>query len=204
MDPVLRLCFRSTAAHHDEDAVRNGGGGDDDEDSAHLQDLVKLVEFEEFVGLCSILSPMASPQEKAAFLARVIDADNDGYVSYDNAFALLKALHGARLSDAVLEQATLAFLHSCGVEEENLFDNKTALPRRLTDREFSIWHIRQTARNARPVNLRNGAVNTGGDPAGHSRVRVPRYVVERLLVDDMPVQQRMTMEFNLDEHHKLP
>ncbi len=49
--------------------------------------------------------------------------------------------------------------------------------------------------------VRAGVV--GGDPAGRSRLRVPRYVFERLLVDDVAIQRRLTMEFNLHEDHLM-
>jgi hypothetical protein len=103
----------------DYDDDDDGGGGDDDDDGGQQQQqnkqqrqkqqvqrqqqrqlqrqqqlghapLVKLLEFEEFVSVCSILSPMASMEEKAAFVARLLDEDNDGYVSYENAFRFLK------------------------------------------------------------------------------------------------------------------
>lgn len=77
VNSVLRLRFRSitypSPAINEEDQrafVK----------PAQLQ-MAKLVEFEEFVGLCSIFSPMASAQEKAAWVARVVDEDNDGYIS---------------------------------------------------------------------------------------------------------------------------
>ena len=115
---------------------------------------------------------------------------------YENAFALLKALHGTQLSDAQLDRATIAFLHSCGIEEENLFDKVSTMPRRLTDREFSIWHIRQASRSQRPTQLRSG--RAGNNVETRSRMRVPRYVFERMLVDNVAVQRMMTMEFHLE------
>ncbi len=59
----------------------------------------------------------------------------------------------------------------------------------------------QTTRSERPVIVRAGVV--GGDPAGRSRLRVPRYVFERLLVDDVAIQCRMTAQFNLHEDHLM-
>jgi len=189
LSSVLRLKFRSIHYEDDmhEDEVH-------DTEQSFTKPMVKLVEFEEFIGLSSILSLMASPQEKAAFLARVVDEENDGYISYENAFAFLKALHGAHFCDDQLELATISFLNKCGVEEDIMYDGNS-MPSRLTDREFSIWNIRQTTRNKRRGFYAGNLMDS--DPASRSRLKVPRYVVERLFVDDANLQNRLLMLFDL-------
>ena len=198
---VLRLRFRAAGlppvgspanANANANANSSPNSKSNHHHHHHHQPMVKLAEFEEFVGLCSVLGPLASAQEKAAFVARLVDEDNDGYVSYENAFALLKALLGTRLSDAQLEQATLSFLANCGLAEEDMLDG--GQPHRdLTDREFSIWHVRQKNRGQLPKDLQ--LCNHSGDPRTRSRIRVPRYVLERLLINDASVQSRLMLHF---------
>jgi hypothetical protein len=112
---------------------------------------------------------------------------------------MYQAMLGARFSDAQLEQATLEFLHSCSTEEELMYDSPRRKHRKLTDREFSIWHIRLQSRDSRlrqqqllMLQLQQQRLSDTG-PESRSSLRVPRYVVERLLIDDVGIQSRLLL-----------
>jgi serine/threonine-protein phosphatase 2B regulatory subunit len=58
------------------------------------------IDFHEFCTGMSLFASDASREDKTAFLFRMLDADRDGFLSYDDLFGITKRLSSDHLSDS--------------------------------------------------------------------------------------------------------
>eukprot|EP00271_Cylindrocystis_brebissonii_P016021 TRINITY_DN39153_c0_g1_i1.p1 TRINITY_DN39153_c0_g1~~TRINITY_DN39153_c0_g1_i1.p1 ORF type:complete len:177 (-),score=31.71 TRINITY_DN39153_c0_g1_i1:230-760(-) len=74
------------------------------------------VNFKDFVGLLSAFSSRATPEDKARFIFRIFDVDDNGYVTSEDMVKVLGDLSGSFLTDEQRTQAVARALGEAGYD----------------------------------------------------------------------------------------